>query len=88
MDRKVPPHAPFHSAETRRKRMEEVINILGSWLPWANLAAICVVGWSIEGVVKTMRSLQYRISAQDRVIERQSGVIAKLMKPRKPKKKL
>lgn len=68
--------------------MQEVINILGSWLPWANLAAICIVGWSIEGVVRNISSLRDRISAQDRVIERQSGVIAKLMRSGKQSKKL
>ena len=60
--------------------MQEVINILGSLLPWANLAAIIVIGWNIEGVVRRYRGLASRINRQERIIERQSEVIAKLMK--------
>jgi len=63
--------------------MEEVINILGSlnqWLMWANLAAICVLGWSIQRLAQKVQSIEHDIDYIDRGVERQSTIIAKMGK--------
>lgn len=69
--------------EQRRKQMEEVMKMLGSWLPWANLAAICMLGWSIQRLAESIRSINHDIDYLDRGVERISGVLAKLMRGRK-----
>ena len=78
VDRKIPPNAPFHSAETRRKAMEEVMNILGSlntWLSLANLIAIIVLYQVIERVNTKIKDMNTRISQGERSIDRVAGQV-------------
>lgn len=91
VDLRIPPNASFCTAETRRKTMQEVINILGSlneWLMWANLAAICMLGWSIQRLAQKIQSIDHDIDYLDRGVERISDVVAKMGKQVYGKKKL
>jgi hypothetical protein len=78
---RIPPNAPFCTAETRRKRMEEVINILGSlntWLSYANLAAIIVLYRVIERVNSRIDEVNTRISQGERSIDRVAGQVVSM----------
>tara|TARA_R110000744_G_C19062418_1_gene529116 strand:- start:133 stop:393 length:261 start_codon:yes stop_codon:yes gene_type:complete len=73
----------FFISKRRRKRMEEVINILGSlntWLPYANLMAILMIYWGIQSIASRIESIESRIEGVERGLERQAGVLAKLGK--------
>ena len=63
--------------------MQEVINILGSWLPWANIAVICVLGHGITVLQSRIKGLEGDIEGLERTIDRQSMQIAKLWKREK-----
>ena len=63
--------------------MEELMKIVGSWLPIANMIAIMCLGWSIQQIGKYNESTESRLRGVKRVLDRQAGVIAKLMKMRK-----
>ncbi len=83
MGLRIPPNALFCTAETKRKRMQEVINILGSWntwLPYANLAAICMLGWSIQRLASRIQGIQNDIDVLDRGVERTAAGLAKVAK--------
>jgi len=60
--------------------MEELMKIVGSWLPIANMMAIMWLGWSIQQLGKYTESTESRLRGVKRVLDRQAGVIAKLMK--------
>jgi hypothetical protein len=85
------PKQGFFISKQRRKRMQEVINILGSlntWLPYANIIAIVMLSWGIQGIASKIQSIEYRIQGVERGLERQSGALAKMAKRVYSKKKL
>jgi len=69
--------------QQERKRMEEVINILGSpspWIIWINLILIGVLCWVIERLSIKIKKMEYSIEYMDRNLERQSRSISQLVR--------
>ena len=71
------------TAAKERKRMEEVMKMLGSLLPWANIIAIVCIGTYVQSIADSIHSIESRLKGVERASKLQAEALAKLMKRKK-----